>query len=157
MSQSGFSKKNPYLAVGLTIFPGLGQIYIGKSKKGISLLIITLGVLLTIIFTHSYIIYALAIMIYFVTMVPAAIEAYQIAKFGRNTLDLDSRWYVVLLLLTTGFSALPLLWQSPNFTRNGKVAWSIAVPTLAIIFFSCLAWLGPEIDIYLENYFGELP
>jgi hypothetical protein len=51
---------------------------------------------------------------------------------------LDSKAYIIVMLLTTGINALPLLWQSANFSRHAKMLWTIAVPLLAVLFFGAV-------------------
>ena len=79
--------------------------------------------------------------VYFLVMVPAVIETYALAKGGVSKFS-ESKPYIVLLLLVTGFSALPLLWQSHVFSRRIKIAWSIAVPVLAVLWFCFLGAYG---------------
>lgn len=138
-------EKNVIIASVLALVPGLSLVYIGRVKKAILLFIIDLGILTAVLFSDSYLMILLAINIYVFTFFAPFVESYQVAKYGRNTLGADSRWYVVVLLLTTGFNALPLLWSSGNFSRKAKIAWSVAVPVLAAIFF-----------LFLVNYWGQL-
>lgn len=93
------------------------------------------------------------VLIYGVTFLPSCVESYQLARYGRNTVDTNARWYVTLLLLSTGFSALPLLWVSTQFSRTAKIIWTIAVPVLAIIFFSVLFRYWTFFEEYLQGLF----
>jgi hypothetical protein len=143
--------KSPVLAVLLSVLPGLSLVYIGLPKKAIGLFVIDAGIILTIIFSDSYVLKCLMAGIYLVTFGPACLESYQIAKYGQNTIDTEARWYVTILLLTTGFSALPLLWKSGYFSKEAKIGWSIAVPVLAVFFFTVLANFWTELDHYLRT------
>jgi len=132
------NKKKIIFALVFSLIPGLSQIYVGERKKGLMLLVIDAGIFITIIFSKSYLMRLLMSGIFIVTFLPAAIESYQIAKYGEKKLDTNSRWYVTILLLCTGFTALPLLWNSDKFTKKAKVAWTSAVPLLAFLFFGFL-------------------
>ncbi|MFP4472532.1 MAG: hypothetical protein ACLFPX_01505 [Candidatus Omnitrophota bacterium] len=147
------SSKNPVLAIVLTVVPGMGQVYVGRPRKAVGLLIITAGIILTLIFSDSYLMRLIMANIYLVTAVPAAAEAYQIAKYGKNTIDTGARWYVILLLISTGFSAIPLLWQSGRFSRKVKIAWTVAVPVLAVIFFTTLIRYWQTLETALRELF----
>ena len=127
-------KKKLWIVVLLSIIPGLSLLYLGRGKKTIALFIVDIGILLTFLLSTSYLAKLLAVNIYIFTFIAPFIESYQLAKYGRNTIGTDSKWYVVVLLLTTGFNALPLLWQSISFSRREKILWSIAVPALSGIF-----------------------
>ena len=141
----------PELTLLLSPIPGLSHLYLGDKKKAVSLLIIDTGILLTLIFSKSLLMKVLMLGIYTITFLPACIETYQIAKYGKRLLNTNSQWYVILLLLTTGFSALPLLWQSDSFSKTGKIAWTIAVPTLAALFLFFLASQWNDIEQRLQN------
>ncbi len=144
-------KKNPWVAAAASLVPGLGQIYTGRPKKGLALLCVAAGAVVSLVITHSRIFFILTILIYFATVIPAGIEAFQEACGFRCMAFLDSKRYVVWMLLTTGFSALPLLWHSGQFSRPAKIAWTVAVPILAFIFFAGLVFLAPKIDIFLKK------
>ncbi|MBD3263770.1 MAG: hypothetical protein GF375_01550 [Candidatus Omnitrophica bacterium] len=145
-------KKAPLLTILLSALPGFSHIYLGRIKKGLSLLVIDTGMVLTLIFADSYIMTVIMVNIYFFTFLPACIETYQISKYGKGRTVTESRWYVVVLLLSTGFSALPLLWQSSLFSRKAKIGWTVAVPVLAVIFFTFLIRYWSVI----ETFFGSL-
>ena len=152
-----YKNKNVLLTLVLSVVPGLPHLYLGDRKKAAGLFVIDGALVLSVLYSRSCLMKALMGGIYFVTVVPACIETYQLSRYGKNTIDTDSRWYTVLLLLTTGFSALPLLWQNRNFSQSSKVAWSIAVPVLAAIFFYILAHYWDVFErqitrILCENY-----
>ena len=136
------SKKSPRLAALLSLIPGLGHWYLGKSKKALALACVDAAIVLGLLFSHSIIILFSAGMIYLITASQAGFESYRTAKTGKEILHLDSKRYVVLMLLFTGFGALPLLWQSTRFPRQAKIAWTIAVPILAVLYFGGLMLLG---------------
>jgi len=147
-------KKNPLVAAILFPIPGLSHLYLGKKRKAILLFIIDIGIALALIFSDSYIVRILMLMIYAVTALPAALEAYQLSEHKKKTIDTDSRWYVTILLLTTGFSALPLLWNSPNFSKRAKIIWTAAVPVLAIIFFSLIVMHWETLEKLMAGIFS---
>lgn len=131
--------------------PGLNHLLLGDKKKALSLFVIDTGMFLTWIFSESLLMKMLMLGIYAITFLPAAVETYQRARYGYGLIDTNAKWYVILLLLTTGFSALPLLWQSDSFGKAGKIAWSIAVPTLAALFFFFLSSQWDHIEATLQT------
>jgi hypothetical protein len=137
-----------------SLIPGLPQIILGRVKKSIGLFCIDIGLLATVVFTDSYTMLFLVSAVYVFTFVPAGIEAYQLAKYGENTFDIHKRGYVIILLLTTGFSALPLLWQSSKFNKKAKIYWTIAVPVLAVLFFLFVALYWHSIEFFLRQLFN---
>lgn len=146
-----YRRKNTVLTLLLSVIPGLAQLYLGKWKKAVSLLIIAAGAGLAFALSPYYIVRALMVLVYTVTVIPASIEAYQLAKYGHNTIDTGARWYVILLLFCTGFTAVPLLWRSREFSRNAKFIWTAAVTVLAILFFTVLGTFWSELESFLER------
>ena len=148
----GRAMKSKWLAGSLSIVPGLGHLYTGELKKGIALLVIDIGIIATLIFVDSLLIKTLMLGIYIVTVLPAILETSSGATQKESNTLLNSRGYVVFLLLTTGFSALPLLWQNTKFSRRAKIAWSIAVPVLAVCFFTFLIYYHASLEHSLQRY-----
>ena len=132
---------SPALAAGLSLIPGLGHLYLGEKGKGATLLIIDAGISCAIFFSKGSILGLLLLPLYFFIMIPAALESYQRAK-GETSWVSQSRAYVVVLLLIKGFFALPLLWQSPLFSKKSKWMWTVAVPVLAELYFIFLFFYG---------------
>jgi lysylphosphatidylglycerol synthetase-like protein (DUF2156 family) len=151
------SDKNIYLTLGLSVLPGLSHIYLGEYHKVPGLFFIDAGIALTLLFSSSYVMSLLMVMIYFVTAVPASVESYQLARYGENTIDTGAKWYVTILLLTTGFAALPLLWKSDRFSKRAKAAWTIAVPLLAAAFFTILIRYWSYFESQLEKILTSIP
>lgn len=145
---------NGRLLLFLGIIPGIGHFFLGMKKKAMALFIVFLGLMSGFIFSSMILIKVLMVMVYFSITVPAWIETYQLAKYGKNKIDTDARWYTVMLLLFTGFAALPLLWQNKRFSRISKILWSIAVPLLAIGFFALLIRYRNELEAFLGNIFS---
>ncbi|MFA5038330.1 MAG: hypothetical protein WC732_01470 [Candidatus Omnitrophota bacterium] len=146
MKQSTFD----LLAVlALSFVPGLPHLYLKKYKKAVSLLFISAGIVLTLLLSNSYVSGVLMFIIYAVTAIPSGVEAYQLCRYGRQTLDISSRWYVLLLLWWTGFSAVPLLWQSNRFSRFSKVVLTFLVAVMAVLFFSFLVYYWKFLEDFL--------
>lgn len=145
-------RRRPWLAATLSLVPGLGHFYVGKNQKGWALLAMTAGAAAAGCFSEYRLVRLLAVFIYLLTSIPAMTETFQIAKTGRPPERSDGKPYVILMLLMTGMTALPLLWQSARFSRAEKTAGSVAVVVLAILFFGGLAWLGPGIEAWLRKY-----
>lgn len=134
-------------------FPGIGHIYLGRKKKGLALLLVFGGVVTAFILSDMLLVKVLMVMAYLSIDIPAWLETYQIGGQGRKKIDTDARWYTITLLLFTGFAALPLLWQNPNFSRKGKVLWTVIVPILAIVFFSVIIKYSNAIEAVLREIF----
>ncbi len=138
------------MAATLSLIPGLGQLYVGKTKKGAALLCIDSGMAASLYFFPSRITWVLIGVIYLSTAIPAGFEAYFFAKTGRASTILDSKIYIVLMLLTTGLMALPLLWQQTRFSRRAKILWTLVVLLLAVLFFGSLLRWGAKIEKFLK-------
>ncbi len=146
-------KKNARLALILSLFPGASHLYLGLVRKAVVLLIIDAGLVLTLIFSKSYLMKLVMANIYLFTAVPAALETTSLAQGKKSRIDTDATWYTVALLLTTGFSALPLLWQNPKFSRRFKIAWTVAVPLLALLYFWGLLLYWDTLEALLVRLF----
>ncbi len=131
----------PLLAASLSLVPGLGHLVIGKRRKAAALFVVDLGIICSAFFVKSRIGHLLTSFVYLMAMVPAVIETYALAQGGVSQFS-ESKPYIVVLLLLTGFSALPLLWQSSIFSKRIKIVWSIVVPMLAILYFGFLSFFG---------------
>src|SRR5262245_6240914 len=103
-------KRIPSVAAALSIIPGLGHFYSGYPKKAVTLFIIDVGIFCMFVFSAWQLFRILAIFLYLISFFASAMECY----FAKA----QPKFYVVLLLLTTGFSALPLLWQDSRFSKR---------------------------------------
>jgi hypothetical protein len=136
------------------ILPGIAHLYLGRKKKGVALFIAFSGLILGFLLSDLILIKALMIMVYCSITVSAWLETCQIAGYGKNKIDTDAKWYTVVLLLVGGFAALPLLWQNDKFSKNSKILWTIAVPVLAIVFFTVIIKYRSVIETFLEKIFA---
>ncbi|HSF58210.1 MAG TPA: hypothetical protein VLD83_09075 [Candidatus Binatia bacterium] len=67
--------------------------------------------------------------------ISAVIDAYKAAKASSQQADFYYRRpYVIAMLLLVGPLALPLLWQSPNFSRAARWIWTLIVVGAALLF-----------------------
>jgi len=132
---------SPYLVASLSVIPGLGHWVVGKRGKAIAFIFIDLSIIVSLFFFKSLAGYLLIFLGYLMAMIPAVFETYALARGGESGFS-ESKPYIVGMLLVEGFAALPLLWQSPSFSRRDKIAWSIAVPVLAVIYLSSLGVFG---------------
>ena len=67
--------------------------------------------------------------------ISAVTDAYKAAKASAQASDFYYRKpYVVAMLLLVGPLALPLLWQSQNFSRTARWTWTIIVVGAALLF-----------------------
>ncbi len=65
----------------------------------------------------------------------AIIDAYKVAKSAGQTAEFYyAKPYVVAMLLLVGPLALPLLWQSANFSNTARWVWTVIVTGAALMF-----------------------
>jgi len=128
-------RSNPFLALLLSVvFPGLGQISNREIKKGlvISGSALSLGLLGYWLAGFNKIAAVLALLLLWTS---AAVDAYKIAKAAGEAIEFYYRKnYVVAMLLLVGPLALPLLWQSPNFSSAARWIWTVIVVGAALLF-----------------------
>lgn len=117
------------------LVPGLGQIYNREITKG--LVIFTCGLSLALL-AHwisgplNRIAPVLALLLLWLS---AAVDAYKIAKAaGQGAEFYYRKGFVIAMLLLVGPLALPLLWQSPNFSCTARCLWSVLVIGAALLF-----------------------
>ncbi len=128
-------QSSPFTALVLSaIVPGSGHIYNNETKKGFVIIGSCLGLgLLTYWLSGLHrISIALALVVVWIS---AIADAYQVAKASGQALDFYYRRpYVVAMLLLVGPLALPLLWQSPHFSRAARWTWTVIVVGVAVMF-----------------------
>jgi len=116
------------------LLPGLGQIYNQEQKKGWVILgcCAVLGLGTYRLAGFNAITVALALLLLWLS---AIIDAYKVAKSAGQTAEFYyGKSYVVAMLLLVGPLALPLLWQSPNFSRSARWLWTVIVVGAALLF-----------------------
>jgi hypothetical protein len=129
------TRPNPFLALILSaVVPGLGQIYNQEQKKGWVILACcaVLGLATYGLSGFNAASAALALLLIWLS---AIIDAYKVAKSSGQTAEFYyAKAYVVAMLLLVGPFALPLLWQSPNFSSTARWAWTAIVVGAALLF-----------------------
>jgi len=129
------TQTNPFIALILSaIVPGLGQIYNREAKKGWVILgsCVSLGLLTYWLADLNKITVALALLLLWAS---AIVDAYKVAATSGQTSEFYFRkTYVVAMLLLVGPLALPLLWQSPNFSRTTRWLWTVIVVGAVLMF-----------------------
>ena len=152
--------RSPWIAAGLSLLlPGLGQLYNGERPKGIALLCMTLGVAYGLFMSvlgppafRSLFTAGLLAIAYLLVWPPAVVDAYRYAAGNPSPLLAGEKtWYVILMLLTVGPMALPLLWQSPRFSRGGKIGWTVAVILIVLLGIAILFVIGPAVERALQH------
>ena len=116
------------------LLPGLGQIYNRESKKGLIIFAcaIGLGVLGSWFSGFNRFAMLLALVLLWVS---AATDAYHMARNSGQPAEFYYRKpFVVAMLLLVGPLALPLLWESRNFSRSARWLWTILVVSVALLF-----------------------
>jgi Family of unknown function (DUF5683) len=128
-------RRSPITALLLsTILPGWGQLYNRETKKGWVIFgsCLSLGLLSYWISGLNKISTLLAMLLLWTS---AVADAYKVAKTSGQAADFYYRRpYVVAMLLLVGPLALPLLWQSPNFSRTARWTWTIIVVGAVLLF-----------------------
>lgn len=143
----------PVLVAVLSLVPGAGHLAVGQRGKAASLFLVDIALVCTVYAFNSPAIYLVIGFVYLITMIPAVLETYALAEGGVSRLS-ESKPYIVVLLLATGFAALPLLWQGSVFSKRSKIGWSIAVLALAIFYFSFLGVYGMRLLHYINRQLG---
>ena len=139
--------KDPYLALFYSvIIPGLGQLYLGERAKGWTFLCMGVGVVVSLIFSHTAIAFFLMGGIYLAVMIPAALDAFQTASGRPRTWAADTVPYVIVMLLMVGPFAIPLLWQSAKFSKMAKILWTIAVILIALSAIAVMTFAASFLD-----------
>lgn len=116
------------------LLPGLGQIYNRESKKGLIIFAcaIGLGVLGSWLSGFNRFAMLLALVLLWVS---AATDAYYMARNSGQPAEFYYRKpFVVAMLLLVGPLALPLLWESTNFSRTARWLWTILVVSIVLLF-----------------------
>ena len=144
----------PLLAASLSILPGLGHLTLGKRGTAAALFFVDVGIIFSILFFKSVVEHLVTFFVYLIVAIPAVIESYVLAQGGVSRFS-QSKPYIVIMLLIKGFFALPLLWQSHAFSNQVKIAWSIVVPALALLYYKFLSVYGIQLLEYAKTLFGQ--
>ena len=148
--------KNPHLAFFYSLaVPGLGQLYLGERAKGWTLLSMIGGIVVSLIATHTATAWVLMGGIYLAVMIPAAVDAFQIASGRPRAFKGDSKPYVIVMLLMVGPFAIPLLWQSGRFSKTAKIVWTLAVILIALLAIAVLAVMSSSLDQFMAQETGS--
>jgi hypothetical protein len=152
-------RRSPRLAAALSFMaPGLGQLYNGERAKGLAVLCVALGAWAGVALAtvgpqalRSPLTVGCLGLAYAALWIPAVADAHRRASGRPSRLLSGERvWYVVVMLLTVGPMALPLLWQSPRFSRAAKIAWTAAVLFVALLFLATAFLAGEALQRLLE-------
>jgi hypothetical protein len=155
------NRRPPILAAAMSLLlPGLGQLVNGDRPKGLTVLCMAVATAggagvaaLGPEALRSWLTLLLLTITYLFILVPSVLDAYQEAAGAPAQLLSGRRaWYVILMLLTIGPMSLPLLWQSPVFSRRGKIVWTIVVVLIALLFILSLVLTGPALERLLQDY-----
>jgi len=129
------TQSKPLLALILSAaIPGLGQVYNQEQKKGWVIFgcCTVLGIATYWLSGFNAMTAALALLLLWLS---AIIDAYKGAKSSGQTAEFYYvKSYVVAMLLLVGPLALPLLWQSPNFSSTTRWLWTVIVVGAALLF-----------------------
>lgn len=142
----------PVVAAGLSlIVPGVGQLYNGERAKGLAMLVMTIGIAVSCLVFRSPATWVFMGLIYLAVMIPAGLDAYQVAGGRASRFTGNAPWYVIAMLLAVGPFALALLWRSPRFSRTAKLIWTVLVILVALLCIVTVAAVGPLLDQLLQQ------
>jgi len=152
-------KKRSIALILSVLVPGLGQLYKGERAKGVSLLCITLGIWFWMVMAtvgptsfRSWVTLLVLGVSYLLIWFPAVSDvAQQGSGMAQSLIAGKTLWYVILMVLATGAMAVPLLWQSPRFSRRAKLAWSAVGILNTLLALLLLAVVGPRVEGLLEQ------
>src|SRR5512140_2563415 len=116
------------------LLPGLGQVYNQERKKG--WVIVGCCAVLAVgtywLSGFNAVTAALALVLIWLS---AIVDAYKVAKSAGQAAEFYyTKPYVVAMLLLVGPLALPLLWQSPNFSNTTRWTWTVIVVGAVLMF-----------------------
>ncbi len=161
------------------VFPGLGQLYLGETAKGWTLFCMGVGVVVSLIISHTAIACFLMGGIYLAVIIPAALDAFQTAS-GRprtftvpipinfreseigavqaaihdkkvKTWTADTVPYVIVMLLVIGPFAIPLLWQSRKFSTPLKITGTVVVILVAFLAIAFTMFAGSFLEPLMKS------
>ena len=150
--------RSAFLATALSfVVPGLGQLHNGDRAKGIAILCITVGIWFWVAmatvgpeYFRSVFTQVVLAVTYLFVLIPAVTDAYRGASGpAQSVISSGKPWYVILMVLMTGAMAVPLVWQSPCFSRTGRVIWSVIGILNTLLALLVLAVVGPMFDRWL--------
>ena len=154
------TRRSPFIACGLSLaVPGVGQWYNGERVKGVAVLCMDAGIALGVWLAtsgptalRSWVTALLLGVVYVGVWIPAAIDAYQYsAGCAKPLLSGETAWYVIVMLLSVGPGAIPLLWQSPRFSLGAKIAWTAFVVLVALGGILLVTMVGPAVERWFRQ------
>ncbi|HNX68743.1 MAG TPA: hypothetical protein PLL75_01295 [Candidatus Omnitrophota bacterium] len=149
--------KKPSLACFYSLLiPGLGQLYLNEKAKGLTLLCMDLGILVSVLVSRSWVGRLMMGLIYLAIVFPSAVDAYQCASGKPRTFSGDSVPYVILMLLVVGPFAVPLLWQSGRFSKGAKIGWTVFVIVIALFVILAMTFLASFFDEFMKQNSGAV-
>ncbi len=142
------------------LLPGLGQWKNKDTAKGTALVCMSIGVWTGVLLAavgpqvcRSHFTVLLLSIVYLLIWIPAISDAYQFANGNSSSLlSGEKKWYVIVMLLSIGPMALPMLWQSPKFSRASKQAWSAFVLILFFLSVLFMVIFVPALERTLQNF-----
>jgi|GEM_PF-698135 len=172
--------KDPRLAFFYSAFiPGLGQIYLGERAKGWTFLCMGAGVVVSLIVSHTPVACFVMGGIYLAVMIPAALDAFQIASGRLRTFSVptpinfreseigaaqvaihdkkiktwagDTVPYVIVMLFLVGPFAIPLLWQSRKFSKPAKIVWAIVIIGIALLAIATMTFAASFLEKLMKS------
>ena len=133
------------------LIPGAGQLYIGERAKGWTLLCMDVGVVVSLIFSHTGMAWFMTGGIYLAIMIPAALDAFRTASGRPRTFSGETRFYVIMMLFMVGPFALPLLWQSTRFSKKAKILWTLAVILIGLLAIATMMLSASFLDQFMKQ------
>jgi len=112
---------------------------------------VVMGMLVGLLAFRSLLTTVLLGLVYLAVAIPAALDASQVARGLVRPGQGQAAWSVILMLLAVGPFAIPLLWQSPWFSRTAKIGWTVAISVVAVLGIVATAALGPLLTQILQG------
>lgn len=147
-------QRSPALPALLAFFvPGAGQLYNGERSKAYSLFCMLAGIGFAYWYYRASVFAQSSVFVLqLILMLTACADAYAVARHKEPVVDPSRRWSVIAGLMIVGPFALPLLWQSPRFSKLSKWTWTVGVILFAVVATMLLGEIGEQVEKNLEIY-----
>jgi TM2 domain-containing membrane protein YozV len=142
------------------LFPGLGQLYLGRRSEGLIGLITGGGIIFAVLLStvgpvalRSWVSALFLELAYISVWLTSVLEASQREEKSRQSLlGGEKAWYIVVMLAMAGPIAFPMLWHSSLFSRWLKIALTVTVILILAIGVLLVMLLGSQ----LESWSSEI-
>lgn len=142
------------------LFPGLGQLYLGRGSEGLIALITAGGILVAFLLStigpvalRSWVSALFLELAYISVWLASVLEVSQRKEKSRQSLlGGEKAWYIVMMLAMAGPIALPMLWHSRQFSRWHKTALTVTVILILATGILFVMLLGPQLESWSSEF-----